>query len=379
MLPNSISCLNKCVTKIMVGLLVGLFMANMLTYAQSSLDKDKAKQLGIDALKLMSEEQAYDKALKLLEKAQKIDPTNGNYKYEIAYLFYLKGDYKKTINLLKKQVKNDRVAPQCYWLLGAAYDNDANSSTAKAAKVYEQGIKRFPSAGELYLELGGIAYRDGNNDAAVNYWEEGIKNAPNFASNYYWTAKLYCNSSEAVWGLIYGEIFMLLEPNSKRTIEMSNLIYTTLIKGVHLNDQGNGWLSYSQRARMFLLLEDSRKNKLPFQVLFELYLSSEGDLSFNKGFTMQNMVDIRNDFVQNWFEANANELYPNALFDWQKKIKDKGFYEAYSYWILQKGNKTIFEKWVGDNKKEYHSFLQWMHDNPFDVDQINVFYRLQYY
>ncbi len=67
---------------------------------------------------------------------------------------------------------------------------------------------------------------------ALTYFEKGIEVAPNYSSNYYWCARLYCNSTEEVWGMIYGEIFMNLERNSKRTAEISKLLFDTYKKEI---------------------------------------------------------------------------------------------------------------------------------------------------
>ena len=52
---------------------------------------------------------------------------------------------------------------------------------------------------------------------ALNYYEKGIEIDPKFPSNYYRAALLYDYSDHEIWGLIYGELFMDLEPNTKRT------------------------------------------------------------------------------------------------------------------------------------------------------------------
>jgi len=351
-------------------------LTNTFVVAQHQTKAQQAQQLGLQALRLVHEKQAYKQALQLLKKAQQLDSKNANYQYEIAYIYYLQKEYKKTIKLLKSKLKKNSSSAEFYWLLGAAYDFNDNSD--KAVQVYKKGLSRFPNAGQLYLELGGLAYRDHNNDAAVQYWEQGIAQAPLFASNYYWAAKLYCHSSESVWGLLYGEMFMNLEPNTQRTIEISELLYTTYQSGIHLHETLATMVSYSERARTYILLENEYNVNLPFQVLYDLCISSKGNVVGIEAHNLANVVSLREQLTDNWYQFKANALYPNMIIDWYAHLQDKNLLVPYTYWLLQKGAKEEFNAWVANNTQEYRRFLRWFHDNPMPISQKNTFYRLQY-
>ena len=67
---------------------------------------------------------------------------------------------------------------------------------------------------------------------AIPYYEKGIEMAPEYPSNYYRLARIYCNSENEIWGVIYGEIFMNLERNTQRTREISALLYQTYQKAL---------------------------------------------------------------------------------------------------------------------------------------------------
>src|SRR5690606_28824665 len=101
---------------------------------------------------------------------------------------------------------------------------------------YEEGMKIFPNAGNLYLERGNIYLDRGFHDEAIINYELGIKADPMFSSNYYRLALLSLNSDNKFSGLIYGEIFMNLERTSSRTIEMSKLLYDTYKNAITLKD-----------------------------------------------------------------------------------------------------------------------------------------------
>ncbi|MEP7220948.1 MAG: tetratricopeptide repeat protein, partial [Bacteroidota bacterium] len=162
----------------------------------------------------------------MLEEAHRIDPESPDYLYEEASLQYNLKDYEKARGTMRELFQRRPEGPwQWYIMLGDSYDMLGDTKTATS--IYEDGLKRFPKSGSLYQERGRMALADNEYDSAIEFWENGIRADPKFPGNYYWAALLYCGSSEKIWGLIYGEIFMNLEQNSGRTGQMSALLYKT--------------------------------------------------------------------------------------------------------------------------------------------------------
>ncbi len=56
--------------------------------------------------------------------------------------------------------------------------------------MYKQGIKKFPSSGELYNEYGEMLWVK-QDPEAIRFWEKGIEVDPNYSSNYYNASKYY--------------------------------------------------------------------------------------------------------------------------------------------------------------------------------------------
>ncbi|MGB1204581.1 MAG: tetratricopeptide repeat protein [Chitinophagales bacterium] len=344
--------------------------------AQTNNKQKKADDYARQAVALIDDKQDYDGAIGLLEKALKLVPKSLIYQYELAYTYYVKKDFAKAIKYLKKTLNKKDVVASHYQLLGNAYD--LSDKTDKAEQIFLKGIKKFSDAGQLYVELGGIYYRQNNNDKAVAAWEQGIENAPNFASNYYWASLLYCNSSEKIWGLFYAEIFLNLEPMTERSDEISNLLYHTLRSGIRLAPTNEGRkLSFSERSRMFLLLEDEQNTKLPFQVLFDMnFAAGLGD--YFEEISIENIYQLKKLFINSWFERKYDKQYENVLFEWQKKIIEAGHFEAYCYWLLNLGNPKEFDNWLRKNEIIFRKFIVWMGKNHLRFDDKHKFYKLQY-
>jgi tetratricopeptide (TPR) repeat protein len=224
-------------------------------------------------------------------------------------------------------------------------------SRDRAINTYELGLKKFPKSGPLYLERGNMEMMIKEYNKALVYYERGIEADPKFPSNYYWAAKLYLSSQEEVWGMIYGEIFMNLERNSKRTIEISKLLYNTYLSEIKIKDSTSYSVSFSSNTIHISNPKDLKEFKLPYglKVYEPILMMCLLDV---KEINMSSLSLIRERFVERFFESETySKEYPNVLFDYQKSIKEAGHFEAYTHWMLMQGNLAEFEGWNSTNEE----------------------------
>lgn len=355
-----------------IGLLL-FITAGQITFGQTN--KEKALEKGNQAVKL-EDDGRVEEAIKLLEEAQKLDPDNFNYPYELAYAYYATKDYKKAVNYLEGILKYKDINDRVYQLLGNCYDNLDKGD--RAIETYQEGLKKFPNSGNLYLEMGVVQMGKKDYNKALGYYEKGIEVAPKFSSNYYWAAKIYCSSTEEVWGMIYGELFMNMERNSKRTAEISKLLFDTYKSEIKFSSDTSFSVSFSKSSSINIDdLKDPSKMKLPFGV--GVY---EPTLIFSmlsvKSIDINSLDNIRSTFIDNYFKNGHDKTYPNVLFSYQKQVKDAGHIEAYNHWILMKGDEDGFDKWKSSNKDKWDSFVKWFGDNGLKINDTNKFYSGQY-
>lgn len=354
------------------GLLLFLTVGQI---AFGQTNKEKALEKGREAIKL-EDEGKYDEAIKLLEEAQKLDPDYIEYPYELGYAYYAKKDYKKASKYLEGLVNHPKVYDQIFQLLGNCYDDMGKSE--KALETYDEGLKKFPRSGKLYLEKGNVYWQKKEYGKALPFYEQGIEAEPTFPSNYYRATRVYCSSTEEVWGMIYGEIFMNLERNTDRTAEISKLLFDTYKSEIKFSSDTSFSVSFSQNASINIEdLKDTSKMKLPYGI--GVY---EPTLMFSmlsaKVIDLTTLNEIRNNFVDNYFSKGFDKTYPNILFSYQKQLKDAGHLEAYNHWILMKGDEDSFTKWQTANKGKWDAFVKWFGDNKIEIDDTHKFYSGQY-
>ena len=363
--------MNRKIT--LLGIFLLLFIGQKV-FAQTN--KELALQKAEKGIQLEDEEGKYDEAILLFKEAQKLDPEDINYPYEMAYAYSGKKEYKKASDILETLLKHKDVHGRVYQALGNAYDYQGKAD--KAIETYELGIKKFPNSGDLYLEMGNMNFAKQQYEQALSYYEKGIEVDPKFPSNYYWAAVLFCNTNEEVWGMIYGEIFMNLERNSKRTTEISKLLFDTYKSQIKFLSDTSYSVSFSQNATITSEdFKDSKNIKLPFGTgLYEtvLMFAIIGD----KHIDINSLDRIRTRFVDDYFKRNGAAKYPNVLFEYQKKLKLAGNFEAYNHWLLMKGDEDGFDKWYSGNKVKWDKFVKWFGENPLQLNLTHRFYRAQY-
>jgi len=355
-------------------ILFTLLVSISLTFGQSESSKEKALEYGMEAIKIMDEGK-FDKAIELLRKAEKLDPERIDYSYEIAYALYSQTEYKKAIKELQKMITHKDVTDQHFQLLGNCFDYIKKPD--EALRVYKQGLKKFPNSGKLYLEQGIVEYYRENYDNAIDYWEKGVEVDPVFSSNYYWLGKVFSYSEERIWSLLYGEVFINLERNSKRTIEMSKILFDVYKKSINITSDTSGGVSFSK----VMNINPTKKFKIPFQMTYGLtmtmslaieIINSESEISISS------INSLRQNFIVNWYAQKREKDYPNLLFNFQELLNEKGYFECYNYWFLMKGNEEEFDKWYKENEVKFNEFADWFNENPLLIDSKNYFSRLKY-
>ncbi len=351
-----------------------LLLLVQISFGQTN--KEKANSLAKEAVKLEDEQGKYDEAIKLLEEAHKLDPDNIDYSYELAYSYTAKKDHKKASDILEKLLKHKDAYAIIYQALGNSYDYQGMPD--KAIATYEKGLKKFPNSGELYVEMGHMKYVRKDYLSALAFYEKGIEVAPQYPTNYYWASKIFLNSDEEVWGMIYGEIFMNIQNFNDRTSEISKLLYDTYKSQIIYTSDTSASISFSKNSSIDVNeLNNSQKIKIPFSIgIYEPLLSLAAIAE--KSIDLNSLDRIRSRFIEGYFQGDHPENYPNILFDYQLKVKNAGHFEAYNHWLLMKGDEDGFEKWLNENKTKWDNFVDWYNNNVMRVDNTHKFYRKQY-
>ncbi len=354
-----------------INLIILLLLIGQLSFAQTN--KELAKTKLQQAIKLEDEDGKYDEALVLIAEAQKLDPQNITYPYEMAYTYSAKKEYQKAADILEKLTTHKDVYDQVYQALGNAYDYlDLGD---KAIETYKKGLTFFPNSGRLYAELGNMQLNKKNYNDAVSFYEKGIDVDPTYSSNYYRAAKVFFNSANKIWGMIYGELFVNIDRNSDRTREISKLLLENYKSQITFSDGTK--ISFTKNATLSPAEQKTLSKVQSFSITaYEALLKQA--IAGQKEININTLSTIRSKFIELYYKKKYNEKYPNVLFDYQREIERLGHGDAYNHWLLLAGDEDGFNEWRDANKTKWDNFIKWFVPNAIKLDKDHKFLKNQY-
>ncbi len=371
--------MKKTTTTIKSVFLITLFLLiGNAVIGQSN--EEKALELGQRAITLMDEGKL-DESIEMLKQAEELDPKRIDYPYEMAFAYYKKMDYSKSIELLKTITEHKDVSDFIYQLLGNSYDLIGKPELA--LETYQRGMTKFPNSGKFHLESGNIKFHNEEYNEAIAFWEDGIKANPIYSSNYYWLSKVFSMTEERIWTLLYGEYFILLEPNTDRTNEISKLLYENYLKSYEVETDSTGQFHLTEKGFQISIndkkdLRKMKKGVLPFEGTFATAFAFSA-INFQNDINLASIYNARKNFLEFWFnEKKFNKDYPNKLLDYQVKIQKNGFFKTYSYWLLSQGNSEEYQEWYIENEQNFTDFANWFKESRIDITKKDYNSRKDY-
>lgn len=322
-----------------------LSIALLLIFIECIAYSQDAKQLQ-ETAKTFMRQGDYANAILVFSRALQQDPKNMDMNKDLALCYYFQRDNTKAIETIIPLLELPNADDQCFQLAGMIYKQADMSKDAE--KVYKKGLKKFPESGPLYNELGELQWQQKNTEA-IKQWEKGIETDPSYSKNYYNAAKFYYPTTDMVWTLIYGEIFINMEPLSNKAPEIKELLLNgyTKLYGV-------------------LNLEFANKEKNAF---LKSYLKSMNEQSgiAAMGINSETLSMIRTRFVLTWFNE-SKPAFPFKLFSYQQQLLREGLFEAYNQWIFgSTQNLSAYQNWVNTHADEYNNFLNFQKGRIFKI------------
>ncbi|MFM2326996.1 MAG: hypothetical protein RIR31_1198, partial [Bacteroidota bacterium] len=197
-----------------------LIFSFIILFIASTATAQDAAQLHETARAFMRQAD-YSNAILVLNRAAKLDPKNMEIAKDLGLNYYFSKDFTKALEIYKPLLEREDADDQCFQIAGDIYL--ATDNVKECEKLYKRGIKQFPQSGALYNEYGELLWAQ-KDFSAIKQWEKGIETDPGFSKNYYNACKYYYFSTDKTWGILYGEIFLNIEPLSTFSPEIKNIL-----------------------------------------------------------------------------------------------------------------------------------------------------------
>ncbi len=333
--------------------------------AQRSIDliNDNDRALLDEAVTLMDNGNPQE-SIKILDKLCKKYKDNYAIEYERLFAFYKAGDFKHVVKEGSKLFSHPEIESQCYQLVGNA--QDVLGDPEAAIKTYDEGLKRFPNSGYLYLEKGNIHMMHQRYNEAVECYLRGVEVQPDFASNYYRLALLFADSTEPLWAIVYAEVVCNLQPGSERGEEMGKLIYDLFTENIKIEGENRAHVSLTQENTIYMASDTSRF-QIPFPMMYEMgTMASPALTEFmkTKNLTVEMIADLRKSALEH-IDSVAPGYYNLSLLDYHRKLIKSGHWEAYNMWLMSPGAEDETNQWADtkDGSEKLESFAGWFVEN----------------
>ena len=335
--------------------------------AQRSVDliNDNDRVQLDEAVNLMDNGKPQD-AIKILDKLCDKYKNNYTIEYERLFAYYKAGDFKRIVKEGPKLFKHPEIESQCYQLVGNA--QDVLGDPEAAIRTYDEGLKRFPNSGYLYLEKGNIHMMHQRYDEAVECYLHGVEVQPDFASNYYRLALLYAQSTEPLWAIIYAEVVCNLLPGTERGEEMGKLIYDLFQENIKIEGENQMHVTLTKNNNIYID-SDTTDVQVPFPLMYEMgTMASPVLIEFmeTKKLTVAMITDLRKDALAH-IDSVAPGYYNLSLLDYHRKLIKSGHWEAYNMWLMSPGAEDETNQWADSKRggKLLEEFAYWFGENRF--------------
>lgn len=296
----------------------------------------------------------FDGAIEKFSHAHKLQPDIAEFQIGLANAWFFKQDYKQSMGYCRPLMSGRKARPDAFQVYGNCLD--AMGKPYEALETYRKGLKLFPDAGVLYLEMGTVEAGRDRNLEALGYFEQGIRVQPTLSSNYYFAAQTLFGLGDYAWAAHYAELFINLERNGDRVREMSRLLMSAYEKARIFDfETAYHW--------QFLQPTDPGMQATPHHAAMD-----EGHgaalMDTARVLTIHRLAETRR-FVGHWLPTKLPDSPARALFEWHQTLVRQGIFEAYNYWLLYDAREKEFVDWLATHQRAYADFEAWFLLNTF--------------
>jgi tetratricopeptide (TPR) repeat protein len=320
---------------------------SLLLLVQFSVAQQTVQQLRVTAL-VFQRQQDYSNTIMVLAKALEMEPGNLDVLKDVAFTYYLSGDYAKAAQRILPLTELESADEQMFQVAGSIFKELEDFKTAE--RLYKKGLKKYETSGVLYSEYGDLFWIQQKPTEAIAQWETGIKIDPSFSGNYYHAAKFYFAAGDKSRSIVYGEIFVNLESYSVRSAEIKILLLESYKRIYMPGDTKKYYV----------------KAPSPFELDFLQVMSKQNELSLH-GITPESLLIIRSRFILDWFNTNENK-YVFHLFDHMRYLMREGMFEAYNQWLFgPASDPNAYQNWIRTHEDEYLAFSSYQRNKMFKM------------
>jgi tetratricopeptide (TPR) repeat protein len=333
--------------KIKILFLLLFLAATQLSKAQSE-EVQKLVQEGI----ALYDAGDYKGAISKYKKALKKEPENPTVNYEIALTYSAIKDYDKAIEFVDKLIEmkpSYKYIDEAYGLKGSAQDNSGKPKEAIIS--YRKAIEINPKSYLHHYNLALTLKNEKEYKECETELQKAVKIKPTHPSSHLMLSNLKRDQGYRIQSMLAAYKFLLLEPNTKRSIDILKILERQFTQGVEKvnKDSINISVSIIDTTNQFGQAE------LMLSLMSSLNLIEGGKLTpqnfaKNTKSLFKTLSELKKDQKGFWWDTYVEYFY---------EIVHNEHDEAFSYYILQSKDDPVIDTWLKKNTKKVKSFADW--------------------
>lgn len=314
---------------------------------------DKIEELVLQGIEC-HDQGKYDEAITKYKAALELDKKSTLANYELSYTYFVTKQYDDAIKHSKIVIKqNSNSQHESYVVLGSCLDLTGKPS--KAIKTFEEGLSKFPNSNLLNYNLALTCYNQKDYEKAEMASINAIEANPKHGSSHIILSAIMHQKGQRVKSILPLYYFLMIEPNSNRSLINYNSLRNQLGQGIEKNGDKNinvnipfsssSSSEFGAAEMMISLLAASNHTEENKDINdFELFVKT------NRGI-FSVLGELKKDNTGFWWDFYVARFYDLVQSD---------NYEAYSYFISQSTNNELVNDWISGHSEEMQKFVDWM-------------------
>ena len=299
----------------------------------------------------------YGAAIKKFEEAIAIDKDHYRSHYERSYAMVMMKDYEGCIKASEQLIRdfpNGEHNDKAYLNWGTALDMLGKGN--ESIKVYQKGIKKYPTFALLYFNSAITYYGMGKTEEAQESAELSLKHNPYHASSHNVVSIL--QDANRIYSLMASLSFLAIEPASQRSPQHLKNVLEKL--GGNVKKTGEKDIS----ILLTLPSGSDKKNKENNFGSVELLMSMSAALTLSEENKNKSALEKMRISLESVFSM-LDESKKEKGFGWKfyapflSDLKKAGHTETFCHYIYVSAKDAENEKWLEDNKEKVAAFETW--------------------
>jgi tetratricopeptide (TPR) repeat protein len=296
----------------------------------------------------------YDEAIARYKTALELDKKSTLANYELSLTYFVTKQYDDAIKYSTIAIKqNSNHQHESYVVLGSALDMTGNPS--KAIKTYEKGLSKFPKSNLLNYNLALTCYHQKDYKKAEKAVIKAIEAKQSHGSSHILLSSIMQEKGQRIKSILPLYYFLMIEPNSTRSLVNYNSLRNLLVQGVEKVDEKN--INVNVPFSSSTASEFSAAEMMISLLAASKYIEENKDKNDMEFFVETNagifsiLGELKNNNTGFWWD-----LYVARFYD----LVQSDNCEAYSYYISQSTNNEFVNDWITEHSEEMKTFLEWM-------------------